>query len=164
LAEIRKRQATLAWRRAVATLAVAAILASLLADCTTIASQRHEEREARANVYPDNYRSDLLAALHAYVIDPTNMRDAYLSDPAIRQIGAQNRYTACVRYNSKNGDGRYVGSRDAMAMFVNGRFDRFVDQALLPGETSLSGAALQAKEACDKAEYKPFPELQTLRR
>ena len=149
--------------RAVVVLAAAG-LAVALGGCTTLDSQRRAEREARANQNPDNYKADILAAMHAYVIDPTKIRDAFLSDPAIRQIGGQNRYTVCVRFNAKNGDGRYVGSRDAMAVFVNGRFDRFVDQSLQPGETSPSGAALQAKEACAQAEYRPFPELQALSR
>jgi hypothetical protein len=154
----------LARHRAVVALAAAAAMAIVLTDCTSLESRRREEREARANVYPENYKADLLGALHAYVIDPTNIRDAHVSDPAIRQIGTQNRYAVCVRFNAKNGDGRYVGSRDVMAMFANGRFDQFVDQALPPGQTSLSGAGLQAKEACDQAEYKPFTELQALKR
>jgi hypothetical protein len=136
-------------------------LVFLLAGCASLGSRRRDER---SNVFPDNYRSDLLAALHAYVADPTNIRDAYLSDPVVRQIGNQNRYTACVRFNAKDSDGRYPGSRDIMAVFANGRFDQFVDQTPQPGQQEPTGAALQAKEACAQAEYKPFPELQTLRR
>jgi hypothetical protein len=147
--------------RPILALAAAAVAAAVLTGCAGLGSQR---REARINAVPDNYRSDLLGALHAYLVDPTNIRDAGLSDPAIRAIGGQNRYTACVRFNAKDGDGRYVGSRDLMAIFINGRFDQFVDQMPQPGQTSLSGAALQAKEACAQAEYKPFPELQTLTR
>jgi len=150
--------------RSILALAAAAALAVVLTDCAGLGSGRREEREARLNKFPDNHKSDLLGAMHAYVVDPTNIRDAFLSDPVIRQIGTQNRYTACVRFNAKNGDGRYVGSRDLMAIFANGRFDQFVDQTPPPGETSPSAAALQAKEACAQAEYKPFPELGALTR
>jgi hypothetical protein len=153
--------------RPILVLAAAAATTAVLTGCAGLGSQRREAREARMNVFPDNYRSDLLGALHAYVIDPTNIRDAFLSDPAIRQIGTQNRYTACVRFNAKNGDGRYVGSRDVMAIFVNGRFDQFIDLTPQLGQSSQSSpssTALQATEACAQAEYKPFPELQTMKR
>ncbi len=59
---------------------LAVTIAVTLAGCGS--GQWREEREARLNVYPDNYRTDLLAALHTYVSDPTHIRDAYISDPA----------------------------------------------------------------------------------
>jgi hypothetical protein len=143
----------------------AAAMALLLADCAGLGSNRREEREGRINVFPDAYKADIQGAMHAYLANPTGIRDAYLSDPAIRQIGGPNRYTACVRFNSKNSDGRYTGSRDVMAVFVSGRFDQFVDPSAPPAQAgSPSNAAVQAKEACAQAEYKPFPELQTLTR
>jgi hypothetical protein len=138
--------------------AIAAIAATLL-DC---AGDRVQRREERINAFPDNYRADLLAAMHAYVADPSSIRDAYVSDPAIRQIGAQNRYTVCLRFNAKDSDGRYVGSRDAMAVFVAGRFDQFVDLTQQSGQQA--SAAQQAKEACAQVDYKRFPELEALKR
>ena len=52
-----------------------------------------------------------------------------------------------------------------MALFVNGRFDQFIDQTRNQYPSSgPSSTALQAKEACAQAEYKPFPELQTMTR
>src|SRR6266853_4043296 len=105
-----------------------------------------EARETRINAYPDNYRPDLLAALHTYVSDPTNIRDAYISDPALKPIGTQNRYAACVRFNAKNSDGRYLGSKDVLAIFVAGRFDQFVDPSMQLGPASQPGPANAAKE------------------
>ena len=143
--------------RAILDPAFMVAIAVTLADCSY-----GSLRDERINAFPDNYKADLLAAMRTYVADPINIRDAYLSDPALRPIGGQNRYTVCVRFNAKNSDGRYVGSRDAMAIFVSGRFDQFVDQA--PQTAQPSSAALQAKEACAQADYRRFGELEALTR
>jgi len=140
------------------------LVALVLADCAGLDSGRREEREARINVFPDTYKADVLAALHAYLADPTNVRDAYISNPVIRPIGGQNRYGACVRFNARNSDGRYVGSRDIMALFASGRFEQFIDQAGQPAQSPQASIALQAKEACGQAEYSRFPELEALKR
>src|SRR5215831_20412061 len=76
--------------------------------------EEREEREARINVYPDNYRADLVAGVHTYVSDPRGIRDAYVSNPTISAIGRQNRYAACVRFNARNSDARYGGSKDVL--------------------------------------------------
>ena len=138
----------------------AVVLAVALAGCGS--GRLREERETRINVYPDNYRTDLLAALHTYVSDPTHIRDAYVSDPAIRPIGAQNRYAACVRFNARNSDGHYTGSKDVLAVFVAGRFDQFIDSSL--GPAGQSSQASPVKELCSQAEYKRFPELEAMAR
>jgi len=139
---------------------LAATVALVLAGCAS--GQLQEEREARINVYPNNYRGELLAALHTYVSDPTNIRDAYVSDPAIRPIGRQNRYAACVRFNARNSDGRYVGSRDVLAVFLEGRFDQFVDPSV--GLANPSSQTNTVTELCSQAEYRRFPELEAMKR
>lgn len=139
-----------------------AALAVALAGCGS--GRSREERDARINVYPDNYRADLLAALHTYVSDPTNIRDGYVSEPTIRPIGRQNRYTACVRFNARNSDGRYVGSKDVLAVFVAGRFDQFIDAAAQPGPANQASPTALVKELCATAEYRRFPELEAMSR
>jgi hypothetical protein len=136
--------------------------AVLLAGCGT--GRLREEREAIINIYPDRYRADILAALHTYVSDPTGIRDAYVSDPTVSPIGRQNRYAACVRFNARNSDGRYVGSRDVLAVFAAGRFDQFIDESTPFGPTNEANASTFVKETCGAAEYKRFPELEALRR
>jgi hypothetical protein len=138
-----------------------------------------EEREARINVYPDNYRTDILAGLHSYLSDPTHIRDAYVSQPSLQPIGRQNRYVACVRFDARNSDGRYVGSRDVLAVFAGGRFDQFIDESTQLGSANQSPSSIlkdlfspadQAnpttilKELCGAAEYKPFAELEAMKR
>ena len=146
-------------RRPVGAL-MAVALAMALAGCGS--GRSREEREARINIYPDNYRTDLLAALHTYVSDPTNIRDAYVSDPSLKPIGTQNRYAACVRFNAKNSDGRYIGSKDVLAVFVGGRFDQFVDPPMQLGTANPSSQANPVRELCSQAEYKRFPELEAM--
>jgi hypothetical protein len=137
-------------------------LAGLLVGCGSVRSR--EEREARVNIYPDNYRADLLAALHTYVSDPKGIRDAYVSDPTISQIGRQKRYATCVRFNARNSDGRYVGARDVLAVFSDGRFDQFIDESTQPGLANQAEPATFVKEQCGAAEYKRFPELEAMTR
>jgi hypothetical protein len=137
-------------------------LAAALAGCGS--GRSREEREAVINVYPDNYRADLLAALHTYVSDPTRIRDAYVSEPAITRIGTQNRYAACVRFNARNSDGRYVGSKDVLAVFVAGRFDQFIDASIQLGPANQANPTTFVKELCGAAEYKRFPELEAMTR
>src|ERR1700730_5547340 len=158
---VRKSGRDAAFQMGGAMILVRPILASLmvlaLAACASGPSR--EEREARVNVFPDHYKTDLAAAVRTYVADPTKIRDAYVSDPGIRTIGPQNRYAACVRFNAKNSDGRYMGSRDLMAIFVAGRFDQFIDPPSQPNPSSL---AVEVAEQCKQVEYRRFPELEAL--
>jgi hypothetical protein len=143
-------------------------LGVLMAVCLALAGcasgHSREEREARINIPPDNYRADLLAAFHSYLSDPTHVRDAYVSEPAISPIGRQNRYAACVRFNARNSDGRYVGSRDVLAVFAGGRFDQFVDDSTQLGSANQADPTTIVKERCGSAEYKRFPELEAVTR
>jgi hypothetical protein len=143
--------------------ALAAALA--LGACASARSREDREaRLARINVYPANYKTDVAMALRAYVSDPTDIRDAFIDPPALRPVGTQNRYASCVRFNAKNGEGRYTGSRDVMAVFSSGRFDQFAEAAALDASGEPTPLALQVKEHCAQAEYGRFPEVEALRR
>ena len=108
-----------------------------------------------SNVYPTNYKTEILAAMHVYLNDPTGIRDAGIADPALKAVADAKRYVVCVRYNAKTrfdakkGTTDYAGVKEAAAIFVAGRFDRFADAA---------------HEACTGATYAPFPELEKLSR
>jgi len=145
-----------------------ALLAIPLADC---AGNGHARSDERANVYPDNYKAELLGFLHTYINDPTQIRDAAIAEPVLRLVsgnpdrgnspldkvtrsferssGSQERYIVCLRFNAKDRDGRYTGLKQGMAVFTGGRFERFYEQRQGP---------------CDQADYKPFPELGALSR
>jgi hypothetical protein len=99
------------------------------------------------NVYPTNYKSDILAAMHAYLNNPTGIRDAAISEPVLKWSGTVNRYVACLRFTPKKNVSEYGGTREIAAVFMGGRLDRFVD---LP------------KTECAGVTYAAFPELQNL--
>ena len=105
-----------------------------------------------ANVPPVNYKPDILGAMHAYLDDPTGIRDAGIAEPPVlRPVGNSKRYVVCLRLNAKKNDTKkeYAGKREMAAIFVAGRFDHFADPA---------------KAACAGATYAPFPELEKLPR
>jgi hypothetical protein len=103
------------------------------------------------NTYPANYKSDILGAMHAYLDNPTGIRDAAISDPALKTIGNDTRYTACLKFTAKKDRSNdYAGPKEIVAVFQVGRFDRFME---LGKET---------KDVCTGVTYAPFPELEKL--
>ncbi len=100
--------------------------------------------EDEINVPPTNYKADILAAMHAYLNDPTGIRDPAIAAPALKPVGGVKRYVVCLRFNAKKNGKDYAGVKEVTAVFIAGRFDRF--------ETT-------SREACADASYAPFPEL-----
>jgi hypothetical protein len=105
------------------------------------------------NVLPADYKRDILAAMHAYLNDPTGIRDAAISEPVLKTVGGLQRYVVCVRLDAKKPDhenrNEYAGAKEIAAIFLVGRFDRFVEKA---------------QEQCAGLNLTPFPELQKLSR
>ncbi|HTV34884.1 MAG TPA: hypothetical protein VMF12_00510 [Xanthobacteraceae bacterium] len=88
--------------------------------------------------------------MHAYLNDPTGIRDATISEPMFKPIGNGTRYVVCLRFNGKQGNGMYAGDKLIAAEFLAGRFDDFVDVAA-------------AREPCAGVVLAPFPELEQLK-
>jgi hypothetical protein len=105
------------------------------------------------NAHPANYKPDILGAMHAYLNDPTGIRDAGISEPALKSFGASKRYVVCVRYNARKSRTEYIGAKEVAAVFVAGRFDRFAETA---HDT--------ANDQCAGMTYAAFPELEKLSR
>jgi len=105
------------------------------------------DSDSGINVYPANYKSDILAAMHAYLNNPTGVRDAAISEPALKFSGTVSRYIACLRFTPKKNASEYAATKEIAAVFMGGRLDRFVD---LP------------KGECTGVAYAAFPELQRL--
>jgi hypothetical protein len=103
--------------------------------------------DSTSNVYPTNYKSDILAAMHAYLNDPTGIRDAAISEPTLKSSGIVSPYIVCLRFNPKKDASEYAGPREIAAVFLAGRLDRFIDAP---------------KEDCAGVTYGAFPELQKL--
>jgi hypothetical protein len=136
--------------RTVARSVLGLCAAAALCGCLT---DQAREGEARGAVLPEDYKAEIIAFMRTYLNDPANVRDAFITEPAIKPVGGRNQYAVCVRYNAKNTDGRYAGSRDSLAVFDRGRFDRMIDQ--FPKGTV---------HPCTGADYKHFPELEALKR
>jgi hypothetical protein len=109
------------------------------------------------NIPPANYKPDILAAMHAYLNDPTGIRDAGIAEPALKTAGGNRRYVVCVRFNAKKARNDYAGVKEIAAVFVAGRFDRFVE----PRHEAASDAN---QGECAGAVYALFPELGKLSR
>jgi hypothetical protein len=97
------------------------------------------------NVSEASYKPDILAMLRVYINDPTQMRDAAISQP----IGRTRRFIICLQLNAKNRTGEYLGSKEYVAIFVQGRLDQLIEAK---------------PEQCSTAAYRPFPEAENLSR
>ncbi len=100
------------------------------------------------NVFPDRYRAEILAYQRSYLNDPTGIRAAAITQPALRKVGSVERYVVCVRFNAKAAGGAYAGVRDHIAVFLAGKLDQMA----------------ATREECRDAAYEPFPELERLTR
>ena len=123
---------------------------------------RSRERADRANTTtPISYRSDITAFMRTYLNDPTRIRNAAVSEPALKDFDGASRYVVCVRYNARKSTGQYAGPRESLVLFRDGRLDRMVDL-----DRSVDNARIveNAREACKDAAYQPFPELEQLTR
>jgi hypothetical protein len=127
-------------------------LALMLGGCAGMEAMNDQRRvEGEINVAPVNYKTDILAAMRTYLNDPSNVRDAYVSEPALKGVEGTTRYLSCVRYNAKKTGGQYAGSRDTIITFRGGRLDRIIDTP-------------NVREQCKEAAYIRFPELEQLSR
>jgi hypothetical protein len=108
------------------------------------------------NVLPANYKPEIVAAMHAYLSDPTGIRDAGIAEPALKTVGGNLRYVVCLRFNAKKRGTEYAGTKELSAVFVAGRFDRFAE---IP-----KGEHADERDRCAGVAYAPFPELERLSR
>jgi hypothetical protein len=126
-------------------------LAPVLGACAAQHGAADSGGDQGVNAYPANYKADIVAAMHAYLNDPTGIRDASISEPTLRSatVNMPARYVGCVRFNAKKTATVYQGMREVAAVFVAGRFDSFVEQP---------------KELCAGVTYAPYPELEKIAR
>ena len=126
------------------------LMAVALAGCASTDNLSYSSGSDDAQqVYPANYRPELLALLKTYLNDPRGVREAMISEPVQRKVASRQRYVACLRFNARESDGSYRGAKERGALFVDGRLDRIVEKP---------------EEMCAGATYVPFPELEKLTR
>jgi hypothetical protein len=108
-----------------------------------------DDEDPGINAYPASYKADILGGMHAYLNDPTGIRDAGISEPILKPVGDNTRYVVCVQFNGKLVGNSYAGDKVFAAVFLAGHFDHFVEKA---------------QEPCAGATFTPFPELEKLPR
>ena len=136
-------------------LACAGAVSLALAACTTDLGPSQAELRARwdaQNVFPQNYKSDLLAFLRTYLNNPAGVRTASVSAPVLMRVGPGDRYVACLRYNARDTFGKYTGMKEGAAVYASARLERCLDQPIA------------VKQLCKDASFAPFPELEALKR
>jgi hypothetical protein len=132
------------------------VLVLLLGACATKQGMNYSDEGINsatteaANAYPANYKAEILAYLRTYLNDPSHVRDASISEPAIKPLGHTNRYVACLQYSARQATGEYK-HRDSVAVYIGGKFNQLIDAK---GETN----------PCAGATYQPVPELEHLDR
>ena len=127
-----------------ARLCLLTVLAMAVSACSLTDSKPPLENP---NIFPTDFRNEILLTLPRALDDQTNIRDAFISDPALTPVGKDQRYTVCVRYNARDRNHNYMGSKDRIGYFYGGRLNQLVEAS---------------KGECGNAAYKPFPELEKL--
>jgi hypothetical protein len=122
-------------------------LLSALAACLVACSSDKKQAEENPNVFPADYKNEILVTLTNTLDDPTNIRSASITDPFVRLAGKEERYLVCMRFDARNLNRHYTGITDRVAIFYGGHLNQIVDAT---------------KEQCGNAVYKPFPELEKL--
>jgi len=131
------------------SLVSAAVMAASLALAACSAADMQGTIVSDPNVMPANYRADILAYLRTYLNDPTRIRSASISEPALRSTGREDRYGVCLKFNARKNNGEYEGVRERIVFFTGGRLD---------------GMTETRRDQCAGAAYQPFPELENLTR
>ena len=136
--------------RSIGRIAAVLVLSLAMAGCNSewLASRERAAVEGRAVPGP-GYKTDVLALMRTYLNDPTGVRDAFISVPALKPLENTERYVSCLRYSARKDGGQYAPSKDSLIVYRQGRVDHIVDNA---------------REVCKDAAYEPFPELERLTR
>jgi hypothetical protein len=109
-----------------------------LAGCSAGINVPPEDKAVDPNVYPVNYKTDLLSYLNLHQSEMENAREASISTPALAQLGGStSRYFVCLRLDGQ-------GSRtEKLVTFFAGQINQYVD----------------ATSQCATVAYQPFAEL-----
>ena len=136
-----------------AKIAAVMLLPVMLSACAAIDDSKPitftDDRGVSSQPFPKNYRTEVLAFLKTYLNNPVGVRDAVMADPVERVVGGRLRYVACLRFSAREPDGGYREPRERAILFVDGRLDRIIDNAVEP---------------CAGVAYVPFAELEKMTR
>jgi hypothetical protein len=129
------------------------LLPIMLAACAAVDDSKPitftDDRGVSSQPFPKNYRTEVMAFLKTYLNNPVGVRDAVMADPVERIVGGRLRYVACLRFSAREPDGGYREPRERAMLFVDGRLDRIIDNAVEP---------------CAGVAYAPFADLEKMTR
>src|SRR5262245_17340348 len=94
---------------------IAPVLGIVLAGCMTSEPPKPDD-----NMFPARYKEEVIQHVQTSLQDPTNIRDAFISEPVLASVGTAQRWTACVRFNPRAAGRRYTGSEDRFAIYYGG--------------------------------------------
>src|SRR5947207_6451438 len=99
-----------------------------LGGCEGVGSltRKPDSPPADPNMFPRDYRVQVLEFVRSEVKILTGIRDAAIAEPVLKPIGEANRYVACVRYNAKDDTAQYLGLKEHAAIFLGGRLNQFL--------------------------------------
>jgi len=124
----------------------AASLCLLSAFAMALAACSSNSKPENPNLFPTNYKKEIIDTLKKLFQDNETIKvsDAFVSDPALRPVGKEQLYTACVRYTAHGVTPGEIGNAVRIAYFYGGHLNQLIEAS---------------KDQCGNAAYKPFPEL-----
>jgi hypothetical protein len=110
-------------------------------------SLKREEPKVEENLFPTDYRAEIVKAMPKLLADMTGIRNASVSEPALMTVGDERRYFVCVRYTPRKAafSNDYGSPEERLAVFFAGKLNQFIDSQ---------------REHCARAAFQPFPELE----
>ncbi len=114
------------------------LLVVAVAGCSEFSLWGKPDKPVDPNVYPENYKKDVLAYVKAHPAEMLNVREASISAPALRQFGSESRFFACLRVSGPDGrkDKTVIFYRALRRVFVN--LHRKLQHANVPAATTLT--------------------------
>jgi hypothetical protein len=136
-----------------AKIAAMMLLPIMLSACAAVDDSKPitftDDRGVSSQPFPKNFRAEVLAFLKTYLNDPVGVRGAVMAEPVERVVGGRQRYVVCLRFSPRESDGSYREPRERAVLFVDGRLDRIIENAVEP---------------CAGVAYAPFAELEKMTR
>ena len=121
---------------------------SLIAIAFIFAACTSDPAKVDENIYPTDYKKAVWTLVKDnQTPDPTNIREAQISEPVLRPIDKVDRYVVCVRFNPRNEKRQYDGPTERLVYFYRGQVTQFL---------------VATRDQCSWATYKPFPELEKI--
>jgi hypothetical protein len=110
------------------------LTAGALAGC----SNSGKDQAVDPNVFPANYRTQLVGFLRQSLTNRSDFRGAMISEPALKSVGPTEHYVVCLQFNPRS------LIKTKAAVYLSGQMTQFIDATA---------------EQCANAAYQPFKEL-----